>query len=160
LRSDWRERSTTSCTVKSVLPFSMMIACAASRKRWTRCAARNLAVLIDRSTARCFQAGSSLGLVTGGSDNCREGRTWLDSTGERRVIGVPPRRATTCLRLQLSLGENSILSLCCREAECELRSGTAEPTVGKSHWPHPSPRSRKGRRAHLRAKSRSNSLGG
>jgi hypothetical protein len=31
--------------------------------------------LIDRSTARCFQAGSSLGLVTAGSDGCREGRT-------------------------------------------------------------------------------------
>src|SRR5438270_12648582 len=66
----------------------MMMDCAASRKRWTRCPARSFAVLIDRSTARCFQAGSSLGLVTGGSDDCRDGRTWLDSTGERRVIGV------------------------------------------------------------------------
>src|ERR1700743_2149726 len=43
---------------------------------------------MDRSTARCFQAGSSLGLVTADSDDCREGRTWLDSTGERRAIGV------------------------------------------------------------------------
>src|ERR1700745_853488 len=55
---------------------------------------------MDRSPARCFQAGSSLGLVTGGSDDCRVGRTWLDSTGERRDIGVldPPhvRRVGDC----------------------------------------------------------------
>src|ERR1700727_1144796 len=66
----------------------MMMDCAASRKRWTRRAARSFAVLIDRSTARCFQAVSSLGLVTDGSVDCREGRTCLDCTGERRVIGV------------------------------------------------------------------------
>jgi hypothetical protein len=54
--------------VKSVLPFSMMIAWAASRKRCTLCAARSFAVLIERSTARCFQAGSSLTLVTSCSD--------------------------------------------------------------------------------------------
>src|SRR5271167_3891783 len=63
----------------------MMIACAASR---TRCAARSFAVLMDRSTARCFQAGSSLGLLTADSDDCRAGTTWLDCTGERRAIGV------------------------------------------------------------------------
>jgi hypothetical protein len=43
---------------------------------------------MDRSTARCFQAGSSLALVTGGSDDCRKGRTSLECTGERRDIGV------------------------------------------------------------------------
>src|ERR1700742_984480 len=43
---------------------------------------------MDRSTARCFQAGSSLGVVMEGSDDCREGRTWLDSTGERRDISA------------------------------------------------------------------------
>src|ERR1700727_677852 len=70
----------------------MMMDCAASRKRWTRRAARSFAVLIDRSTARCFQAGSSLGLVTDGSDDCREGRTCLDSTGDGRDIAAldPP----------------------------------------------------------------------
>src|ERR1700677_3405755 len=67
----------------------MMMAWAASRKRWTRCAARSFAVLIDRSTARCFQAGSSLGLVTDGSDDCREGRTWFGCIGVRPVTGVP-----------------------------------------------------------------------
>jgi hypothetical protein len=36
---------------------------------------RSFAVLMDRSTARCFQAGSSLGFVTGGSVDCRVGRT-------------------------------------------------------------------------------------
>src|SRR5580700_2491831 len=46
---------------------------------------------MDRSTARCFQAGSSLGLVTSGSADCREGRTWLDSTGERRdIVALDP----------------------------------------------------------------------
>src|ERR1700743_2182610 len=43
---------------------------------------------MDRSTARCFQAGSSLGLVTAASGDCRAGRTWLDSTGERRDIAA------------------------------------------------------------------------
>jgi hypothetical protein len=59
----------------------MMIDCAASKKRWTRWAARIFAVLIERSTARCFQAGSSLGLVTGAPAWCAVGEAQRNCTG-------------------------------------------------------------------------------
>jgi len=45
---------------------AVMIAWAAPRNRSTRCSARSLAALVERSTARCFQAGSSLAMLTGG----------------------------------------------------------------------------------------------
>src|ERR1700729_4156071 len=40
-----------------------MMAWAASRNRWTRCSARSFAARVDRSTARCFQDGSSPGTL-------------------------------------------------------------------------------------------------
>src|SRR6202020_1218879 len=40
-----------------------MMAWAASRNRWTRCSARSFAARVDRSTARCFQDGSSPGAL-------------------------------------------------------------------------------------------------
>jgi hypothetical protein len=48
---------------KSVLPYSVTMVWAASRNRCTLCSARSLAALVERSTARCFQAGSSLGVL-------------------------------------------------------------------------------------------------
>src|SRR5882757_4054904 len=80
----------------------MMIAWAASRNRCTRCAARSFAVLIDRSTARCFHAGSSLGLLTGCSDAGRLGRTWMNCTGERLGIAVLDPLAATLFEIGTS----------------------------------------------------------
>src|SRR4029079_5053179 len=48
----------TSWIVNSVVPFSSISSNAASRKRWTRCSARERAALRLRATARSRQAGS------------------------------------------------------------------------------------------------------
>ena len=55
------------------------------QERWTRCAARSFAVLIDRSMVRCSRplfAGS----VTGGSNDCRERGDTIGLYRRRRVI--------------------------------------------------------------------------
>src|ERR1017187_3973314 len=44
-----------------------MIAWAASRNRCPLCSARSFAARVERSTARCFQAGSSVSVLTTGS---------------------------------------------------------------------------------------------
>src|SRR5882757_1910184 len=106
----------------------MMIAWAASRNRCTRCAARSFAVLIDRSTARCFHAGSSPGLLTGCSVAGRLGRTWMNCTGERLGIAVLDPLAATHLRLKLPRYENTILILAFTEDLREMAHRTLPST--------------------------------
>src|SRR5271157_92226 len=58
-----------------------MMVWAASRNRCTLCSARSFAALVERSTARCFQAGSSLGVLMSGSIFCIICRTLLYGSG-------------------------------------------------------------------------------
>src|SRR6266568_4360906 len=74
-----------------------MIAWAASRNRCTRCSARSFAALVDRSTARCFQAGSSISVLTRGLVSCAMGRTLLDDSGSPRADLLRVFRATARL---------------------------------------------------------------
>src|SRR3954470_18407748 len=58
----------TSWIVNSVVPFSSMSSNAASRKRWTRTSARDLAAFRLRETARSRQARSGASSVDSRSD--------------------------------------------------------------------------------------------
>src|SRR5450755_1214550 len=62
----------------------MMIAWAASRNRCTLRSARSFAALVERSTARCFQAGSSPSMLTAESILCAMLRTLLQDYGRSR----------------------------------------------------------------------------
>ena len=77
----------TSWIVNSVVPFSSISSNAASRKRCTRCSARERAALRLRETARWRQAGSvSSSIGVAGSDHVRSRLQLIDGTcwAERR----------------------------------------------------------------------------
>src|SRR5262249_25231374 len=103
-----------------------MIAWAASRNRCTLCSARSFAARVERSTARCFQAGSSTSVLTSGPVFCAIGRTLLHGSGSPPAN--LPRAYRTHVRPEFSF------SACCTLPA--IRSSADKRLPALHHEPH------------------------